>query len=278
MPGLAEAHLDLVADHRDAVGAAAVVKLCQEPVRRHHQPAVGQDRLDDQAGDGPGREVLLGEVKARGDVGIDIAAGGPERVGVGQENDIGIRCRPGVDVHARDAHGDADAAVIAVLERDHRALARSVPAGPKGDIVRVRSRVAQIDSSFTAARHERQQVLGKAHRIGMHRRQPACAWRRAHCPADGFGDGGVAVSEPAGRPGSRQVEQFAALGSDKGRAVSGHHLEREEAQLLDARDRGFVPFVEGAHDLRFNSADSDSPTRLAMPDAATAMINPMMHQ
>ena len=58
----------------------------------------------------------------------------------------------------------------------------------------------------------------------------------------------------------------------------GHHLEREEPQLLDARDDGFVPLVERAHDVKFNSAVSDSPTRLAIPEAASAITNPTMHQ
>ncbi len=261
------------------MSTAVFVQLRQEPVRRHHQPAVGQNRLDDQAGDGPGRQVLGCEIQAFGDVGVDIAARGPKRVGVREENDVGVRCRPGIDVHTRDAHRNADTAVIAVLECDHRALARRVPAGPQGDIVGVRSRVAQIDSPFATPRHQREQVLGKANGIGMHRRQPACSRRRTHGPADGFGDRGVAVPQPAGRPGGRQVEQFAAIGSDQGRAVSGHHLEREEAQLLDACDGGFVALVEGAHcGVRFSSADSDSPTRLAIPDAATAMIKPITHQ
>jgi hypothetical protein len=42
------------------VGTTAFVQLRKEAVRRNHKPAVGQNRLDDQAGDGAGREVLLG--------------------------------------------------------------------------------------------------------------------------------------------------------------------------------------------------------------------------
>ena len=104
--------------------------------------------------------------------------------------------------------------------------------------------MAQIDPPLTAAGDQREQILGQAHRIGMHRRQPACARHRSHRPADRLDDRGVAVPEPARRPGGRQVQQFAPVGGDQGRAVAGHHLQREEAQLLDARDDGFVALVE----------------------------------
>ena len=154
--GAAQTHLDLVADHRHPVGTAAVVQLCQEAVGRDHEATVGQNRLDDQAGDGSGRKVLLGEVQAFGEVGVDTRGRRPKGVGVRQEHRIGVRSRSRVDVHARDAHGDPDAAVIAVLERDDRTLSRRVPTCPQSDIVGVRSRMAQIDSPFSATRHQGQ--------------------------------------------------------------------------------------------------------------------------
>jgi hypothetical protein len=46
----------------------------KETVGWHHQPAVGQDRLDDQAGDGPGRQMLVDEIQTLGDIGIDTRA------------------------------------------------------------------------------------------------------------------------------------------------------------------------------------------------------------
>ena len=52
--------------------------------------------------------MRLGEVETGGDVGLDIAADRPKRVGVGQEYRIGVRRHAGVDVYARDAHRDAD--------------------------------------------------------------------------------------------------------------------------------------------------------------------------
>ncbi len=78
----AEAHLDLVADHRHAVPAAQLVQAGEEAVGRHDQAAVGQDRLDDQAGDGAAAQMLLGEVEAGGDVGVDRHRA-PGRKGLG---------------------------------------------------------------------------------------------------------------------------------------------------------------------------------------------------
>ena len=83
--GPAESHLDLVADHRHTVTTAQFVQPRQEAVRRYHQAAVGKDRFDDQAGDRPGGQILLGEIQAGLDVGVDVIAARPERVGIRQE-------------------------------------------------------------------------------------------------------------------------------------------------------------------------------------------------
>ena len=187
-----------------------LVQLCEEAVRRHHEAAVGQDGLDDQAGDGAGRQMLLGEVQAVRDVGVDATAGRSKRIGVGQEDDVGVGRRSRIDVDAGDAHGDADAAVIAVFERDDGAPPRGVPAGPQCDIVGVRAGVPEIDPPFTGAGDQRQQILGQPDRIGMDRRQTTGARCVAYRSADRFGDGGVAVARA--RTPSRSPTSPAAHG------------------------------------------------------------------
>ena len=89
----------------------------EETVGRHDQAPVGQDRLDDQARDGTARQMRLGEVETGRDVGLDIVADRPKRIGVGQEYRIGVRRHAGVDVYPRDAHRDTQTAVVTVLER-----------------------------------------------------------------------------------------------------------------------------------------------------------------
>ena len=103
-----------------------------------------------------------------------------------------------VDVHAGDAHRDADAAVVAVLEGDDGAPPGGVPAGPQRDVVGVGSRVPQIHPSLAGAGDQRQQILGQARpNRGAPRTSPPEPGAVADRPADRFDDGRVAVPEPA---------------------------------------------------------------------------------
>ena len=156
-----------------------------------------------------------------------------------------------------------------------------VPARPQRDVVGVGSRVPQVDPSFAGAGNQRQQILGQAHRIGVHRRQAARARRRAHGAADRLDDGRVAVARarspsrwPTGRAvrdrrGSTSVEPWPdTTSSGKNRSFSMPAIG------------GLVALVERAHSTSGRPARrvSDSPTRLAIPDAASAITNPTTHQ
>ena len=208
---------------------------------------------------------------------------GRKGLGYGRKTASGSAWCPGVDVYARDAHRNAYAAVIAVLERDDGAPTGSVPACPQCDVVGIGTGVAQIHAALAAPGDQREQILGEANRIGMDGGQTTRTGCGAHRAAHRLDHRGMAVPQPRRRPGGRQVEQLASVRRDQGRAVTGYHLEREEAQLLDPGDRRLVALVERAHSactggVFANSAANDSPTRFAIPEAAMAITNPIAHQ
>jgi hypothetical protein len=238
-PRPAQADLHLVADQQRARGRAPGGDVGEEAVRWNDQAAVGEDRFHEQAGDVP-----AGEGVVEGGEDLRVAVRFPVGIGIRREEDVAVRGdAAGLDMDPRGLHRDADAAVVAVLEREHLRATRGVHGGPDGDVVGVGPGVAEVDAPITGAGREVQELLGQRDGVLVHGAERPRSGRRARRPEQGLTHRRVTVPETARRPGGRQVEQPATTGLDEPGALARFERQGEEPELLDPGDHP-VPLVQ----------------------------------
>ena len=163
--GPAETGLDLVRDQDDLVAAAPFGQPGQEPGRRHDEPALALDRLDDDRGhvlladlgvDQPGHDVQGLGAACLG------AAGPAQRVGHRRPVDLpGERPEALLVRHVLGGqrHGQVGAPVIGVVERDDRLAPGRVPGDLDRVLHRLRARVEQRGPLLVIARRARRELL-----------------------------------------------------------------------------------------------------------------------
>lgn len=235
--------------------SAEIGELLEEPLRRHDQPAVRLDRLDEGAADLFGWrrrcELLFQEVEDR--VAAGVALIGPEGVGVGQQDQAVGLGRARLDAMAGECHGTGGAAVIGADEGDDAGAAGRLGDRPEDGLVGIGAGMAEPHLVSPVAGKKAEQFFGKGGRRRIGGRQDAGARRIGDGARHRLDEGRVAIAEACGTPGAGEVDQFAAALLHEARAMAAGDGERKEAQLLQAGNGLSVPFVEAFAQRRHSS-------------------------
>ncbi len=230
-----KAHFHFVDDHGNPVAPAALLDRRQESGRRHDEPAIRHQRLDEDRRHllrRTGRRELIVEQREN----FGRAEGGTIEIGIGQQHQSGARQGVRHRGVPADAHRSRE---VAVIRPDERNEARAAGRGlhhAHGAIIRVRARMPKPHPSFSAPRREPQQIFRQRHRILVGVGQQA---RSRHAGAGGvhrLPDGRMTVAQASGAERSRQVEKFPPSLLDQAISTPTDQAQRREAQARNIRD------------------------------------------
>ncbi len=265
----------LVDDDHDAVPAAALLQRLEEVRRRHDQPAIGHQRLDEHRRD---------LIRRAGRLELEVEHGqhvlGAEtraiRVGVGQEQDA----RPWQRVRHRsvaaDAHRAGEVAVIGADEGDEARAAGRRGKDAHGAVVGVGARMAEPDAPFVLSGRDLQELFGQRDGRLVRVEQQAGSSHVADRFLHRLDNRRMTVAEDRRPGGARKVEHRATTFLDQPVALAAHQRQRRKPQPPDLGDDARIALAQGRAAHAATSLARTGRTEASLPVHSATPLSPAM--